>query len=102
VRLKLNLLEKTANLKNSVGNSTQESRQGKSSKAHRLHNLVCHPPSRKQHQVQRQPLTQAAFPFNAQDDDESDIDEGENIDPSLRILAPMESNKSCDDGIDAI
>ena len=26
------------------------------------------------------------------DDDESDIDGGENINPSLRILAPMESN----------
>jgi hypothetical protein len=35
------------------------------------------PPS----QVQRQPLTQAAFPPNSQDDDESERAEGENIDP---------------------
>ena len=47
------------------------------------------PPSR----VQRQPLTPVVFPLNTQDDDESDIEEYENIDPSLRtILAPTQWN----------
>ncbi len=46
------------------------------------------PPS----QVQRQSLMEVAFPTNAQDDDESDIDEDENIDPSLRTLTPMQVN----------
>ena len=45
-------------------------------------------------QVQRQPLTEVAFPTNAQDDDESDIDEDKNIDPSLRTLTPMQVNKT--------
>jgi len=48
------------------------------------------PPS----QVQRQPLTEVAFPTNAQDDDESDIDEDENIDPSLCTLTPMQVDKT--------
>ena len=47
------------------------------------------PPSR----VQRQPLTPVVFPLNTQDDDESDIEEYENIDPSLcTILAPTQWN----------
>ena len=72
----------------------------------RLIDSICHPPSHKQHrhlpsrkttppsQVQRQPLTEVAFPTNAQDDDESDIDEDENIDPSLCTLTPMQVNKT--------
>ena len=48
------------------------------------------PPS----QVQRQPLTEVAFPTNAQDDDESNTDEDENIDPSLCTLTPMQVNKT--------
>ena len=42
--------------------------------------------------VQRQPLTPVAFMLNTQDDDESDIDEDENIDPSLCTLAPTQSS----------
>jgi len=44
------------------------------------------PPS----QVQQQPLTQLTFLANAQDD----IDEDENIDPSLHTLAPMQFNNA--------
>ena len=44
--------------------------------------------------VQWQPLTEVAFPTNAQDDDESNIDEDENIDPSLHTLAPMQVDKT--------
>ncbi len=43
---------------------------------------------------QRQPLMEVAFPTNAQDNDESDIDEDENIDPSLCTLTPMQVNKT--------
>jgi hypothetical protein len=46
------------------------------------------PPSR----VQRQPLTPIASPLNRQDDDESDVVEDDNIDPSLCTLAPTQSN----------
>jgi hypothetical protein len=43
--------------------------------------------------VQRQPLTPVAFQLNTQDDDESDIEEDENIDPSLHTtLASMQWN----------
>ena len=45
------------------------------------------PPSR----VQRQPLTPVVFPLNTQDDDDSNIEEYENIDPSLRAtFAPTQ------------
>jgi len=35
-----------------------------------------------------------AFPTNAHDDDESDKDEDENIDPSLCTLSPMQVGKT--------
>ena len=47
------------------------------------------PPSR----VQRQPLTPIVFLLNTQDDDDSNIEEYENIDPSLRAtFAPTQWN----------
>ena len=45
-------------------------------------------------QFQRQPLTRLAFLPNAQDDDKSDIDEDEDIDPSLDAFFPMQSSNA--------
>ena len=48
------------------------------------------PPS----EVQRQPLTEVAFPTNAQDDNERNIDEYEVIDPFVHTSSPTQVDKT--------
>jgi len=48
------------------------------------------PPSK----VQRQPLTEVAFPTNTQDDNGRDIDESEVINPFAHMLSPTQVDKT--------